>query len=476
MARTAKRYKKNTEKKVLGIPVCMAAIYVRLSVDSDEKKSESIETQVTLIKEFIQKHNENPNREYEIAVYDIYSDLGKTGTNFDRPGFERMMNDVRAGKINCILVKDFSRFGRNYIETGNYLEKILPFMKVRFVSVCDNYDSYALGAKNQELSMNIKNLVNDAYAKDISAKEDQIENTKAELEEAKAVEKEQYASMKLRIQYMYENSSGNGYMAMLFSSKSISELISRAEYIQKISDFDRDLMQEYEDTVDQVKEKETQVQEEQAAIVELQQQSSDQQEAIQELYAAAYQELRTYSAELDDAKSSESALVDEINSKADAINDLIRQAKEEEIAAQKKAEEEAAAAAAAQQAAAEAEAEAARKQAAEAARVAAAEAANAAAKADTDTSSSSGSSSSDSSASSTTTGSPSASDTSSSSSSGTYLGRFKLTGYCSCSICTGQWSGGSTASGTTPTAGRTIAMGGANYQQTVDISVFSEIL
>lgn len=278
------------------------------------------------------------------------------------------------------------------------------------------------------------------------AKQNELVQIQADLEDAKAKEEEQYEAMKLRIQYMYENSSGNGYMAMLFSSKSISELISRAEYIQKISDFDRDLMQEYEDTVDQVKEKETQVQEEQAAIVELQQQSSDQQEAIQELYAAAYQELRTYSAELDDAKSSESALVDEINSKADAINDLIRQAKEEEIAAQKKAEEEAAAAAAAQQAAAEAEAEAARKQAAEAARVAAAEAANAAAKADTDTSSSSGSSSSD-----------------SSSSSGTYLGRFKLTGYCSCSICTGQWSGGSTASGTTPTAGRTIAMGGVPF-------------
>ena len=290
------------------------------------------------------------------------------------------------------------------------------------------------------------------------AKQNELVQIQADLEDAKAKEEEQYEAMKLRIQYMYENSSGNGYMAMLFSSKSISELISRAEYIQKISDFDRDLMQEYEDTVDQVKEKETQVQEEQAAIVELQQQSSDQQEAIQELYAAAYQELRIYSAELDDAKSSESALVDEINSKADAINDLIRQAKEEEIAAQKKAEEEAAAAAAAQQAAAEAEAEAARKQAAEAA-----EAANAAAKADTDTSSSSGSSSSDSSASPTTTGSPSASDTSSSSSSGTYLGRFKLTGYCSCSICTGQWSGGSTASGTTPTAGRTIAMGGVPF-------------
>ena len=292
------------------------------------------------------------------------------------------------------------------------------------------------------------------------AKQNELVQIQADLEDAKAKEEEQYEAMKLRIQYMYENSSGNGYMTMLFSSKSISELISRAEYIQKISDFDRDLMQEYEDTVDQVKEKETQVQEEQAAIVELQQQSSDQQEAIQELYAAAYQELRTYSAELDDAKSSESALVDEINSKADAINDLIRQAKEEEIAAQKKAEEEAAAAAAAQQAAAEAEAEAAEE--AEAARIAAAEAANAAAKADTDTDSSS-SSSSGSSTSSTTTESPSAADTSSSSSNGTYLGRFKLTGYCSCSICTGQWSGGSTASGTTPTAGRTIAMGGVPF-------------
>ena len=292
------------------------------------------------------------------------------------------------------------------------------------------------------------------------AKQNELVQIQADLEDAKAKEEEQYEAMKLRIQYMYENSSGNGYMAMLFSSKSISELISRAEYIQKISDFDRDLMQEYEDTVEQVKEKETQVQEEQAAIVELQQQSSDQQEAIQELYAAAYQELRNYSAELDDAKSSESALVDEINSKADAINDLIRQAKEEEIAAQKKAEEEAAAAAAAQQAAAEAEAEAAEE--AEAARIAAAEAANAAAKADTDTDSSS-SSSSGSSTSSTTTESPSAADTSSSSSNGTYLGRFKLTGYCSCSICTGQWSGGSTASGTTPTAGRTIAMGGVPF-------------
>lgn len=170
MARTARRYEKRTEKASFQMPIYRAAIYARLSVDNEERKSESIETQIALIKEFIQKHNANENKAYELMVYDIYSDLGKTGTNFERAGFERMMNDVRERKINCILVKDFSRFGRNYIETGNYLENILPFMKVRFISVCDRYDSFSTDAKNQELSMNIKNLVNDAYAKDISAK------------------------------------------------------------------------------------------------------------------------------------------------------------------------------------------------------------------------------------------------------------------------------------------------------------------
>jgi len=170
VARTARRYEKRTEKASFQMPIYRAAIYVRLSVDNEERKSESIETQIALIKEFVQKHNAKENKAYELVIYDIYSDLGKTGTNFERAGFERMMNDVRERKINCILVKDFSRFGRNYIETGNYLENILPFMKVRFISVCDRYDSFSTDAKNQELSMNIKNLVNDAYAKDISAK------------------------------------------------------------------------------------------------------------------------------------------------------------------------------------------------------------------------------------------------------------------------------------------------------------------
>ena len=169
MARTAERYKK-AEKKQEPLQRVMVGVYARLSVDRDEKKSESIDTQITLIQNYIQKQNSEENRESEFIVYDIYSDLGKTGTNFERSEFERMMRDIRCGNINCVMVKDFSRFGRNYIEAGNYLEKIFPFLNVRLISVCDHYDSASANAGSKELSMNIKNLVNDMYAKDISKK------------------------------------------------------------------------------------------------------------------------------------------------------------------------------------------------------------------------------------------------------------------------------------------------------------------
>lgn len=98
MARTAKRYQEATQKKKSSILVYTAAIYARLSVDNDKKKSESIDTQIALIKEFVQKNNENPDRKYEIVIYGTYSDIGKTGTNFARDGFEQMMQDVRDGK------------------------------------------------------------------------------------------------------------------------------------------------------------------------------------------------------------------------------------------------------------------------------------------------------------------------------------------------------------------------------------------
>lgn len=169
MARKAKRYLEANQEKQKSVSRFMVGIYARISVDTDERKSESIENQVDLIQDYIRKRN--TEEEEQFFVFDVYTDCGKTGTNFERDGFEHLMRDVRDGQVNCIIVKDFSRFGRNYIETGNFIEKILPFLGVRFISIGDSYDSFAADSGHQELTMNIKNLVNDMYAKDISRKE-----------------------------------------------------------------------------------------------------------------------------------------------------------------------------------------------------------------------------------------------------------------------------------------------------------------
>lgn len=97
------------------------------------------------------------------------TDDGYSGVNFDRPAFQEMMDEIRSGKVNCVVVKDLSRFGRNYIEAGNYIERVFPFMGVRFIAINDSYDSLD---KNQSDSLIIpfKNLINDAYCKDISVK------------------------------------------------------------------------------------------------------------------------------------------------------------------------------------------------------------------------------------------------------------------------------------------------------------------
>lgn len=164
MARTSK---KETETGRRPAKMYSTGIYARLSVDSGERKNESIETQVEIAKDFI-------GRQDDMRLYAVYTDLGKTGTNFEREGFERMMRDVRRRRIDCIVVKDLSRFGRNHIETGNYLEKIFPFMGVRFVAVTDNFDSMDLSGQNETMGMNLdvvlKNLVNEMYARDISLK------------------------------------------------------------------------------------------------------------------------------------------------------------------------------------------------------------------------------------------------------------------------------------------------------------------
>ena len=165
MARTSKKNKERAGLSVNVKPSKMysVGIYARLSVDANERKNESIETQIEIAKAFI-------GRQKDMVIFDCYTDIGKTGTNFEREGFERMMRDVRMRKIDCIIVKDLSRFGRNHIETGNYIEKIFPFMGVRFIAVTDNFDSMNISGQNETLGVNLKNLVNEMYAKDIAVK------------------------------------------------------------------------------------------------------------------------------------------------------------------------------------------------------------------------------------------------------------------------------------------------------------------
>lgn len=146
-----------------------AGIYARLSSDQDIKKNESIEVQIEIARKFVEEFNQRNTAEV-IDVVECYTDLGKTGSNFEREGFQRLLQDIRLGEINCVIVKDFSRFGRNYLEAGNYIEKIFPFLGVRFIAVADGFDTGKEGNENKQMASEIKNLVNDMYAKDFSKK------------------------------------------------------------------------------------------------------------------------------------------------------------------------------------------------------------------------------------------------------------------------------------------------------------------
>lgn len=165
----ARKSRKNTAVSVVPesveTKVFSTAIYVRLSVENSGKDDDgdSIENQTGICREYVDA------RPY-LNLYGIYSDNGEKGWKFDRPEFTRMMDDVKAGKVDCIVVKDLSRFGRDYIETGNYLEKIFPFLGVRFISITDSYDSFSCDDAESALMVPLKNMVNDVYAKDISRK------------------------------------------------------------------------------------------------------------------------------------------------------------------------------------------------------------------------------------------------------------------------------------------------------------------
>ena len=138
------------------------AIYARLSVEDNGKNSDSIESQISYLEDYIAK---DPT----MRKAAVFIDNGFTGTNFMRPEFQRMIDTARLGKINCVVVKDLSRLGRNYVETGEFLEKVCPFIGLRFIAVNDNYDSEAL-TSNSGLAASLSNIINDFYAKDISRK------------------------------------------------------------------------------------------------------------------------------------------------------------------------------------------------------------------------------------------------------------------------------------------------------------------
>ena len=141
-----------------------AGLYIRLSrEDGDKDESDSVSNQRMLLREYSAKLP-------DVEVADYFIDDGWTGTNFERPGFIRLMEQIKKGSLNCIIVKDLSRFGRNYIEVGNYLEQIFPFMGVRFISIADSLDSYGNPGQMNTIMIPFKNLINDEYCRDISNK------------------------------------------------------------------------------------------------------------------------------------------------------------------------------------------------------------------------------------------------------------------------------------------------------------------
>lgn len=142
----------------------LAASYLRLSrEDGDKAESDSIQNQRELIREFLKGKT-------DIRSVEEYIDDGYSGTSFDRPAFSQMIEDAKKKKIDCIIVKDLSRLGRNYIETGKYIEKIFPFMGIRFIAVNDHYDSANEESDADHIIIPFKNLINDAYCRDISIK------------------------------------------------------------------------------------------------------------------------------------------------------------------------------------------------------------------------------------------------------------------------------------------------------------------
>ena len=145
--------------------VFSTAIYARLSVENSGKseKVDVIANQIEICKSYIAE------RPY-LNLIDTYVDNGRTGTVFDRPEFNRLMNDIRTGRIKCLVVRDLSRFGRDYIEAGTYLERVFPQIGLRFIAIKENYDNFDADGSGESLIIPLQNMINTLYSKDISRK------------------------------------------------------------------------------------------------------------------------------------------------------------------------------------------------------------------------------------------------------------------------------------------------------------------
>lgn len=164
MARTSKRHLQ-VDKKQEATTRYRAGIYTRLSNERTEQwrsKSFSIETQTIVCKEYALKEN--------IDIMEVYTDYEYSGTNFERPSFIRMMDDIKSRRINCIIIRDLSRLGREYLEMGRLIDKVFPFLGVRFISVNDKLDTLNNADSKKSFEITLKNIINDLYAKNISVK------------------------------------------------------------------------------------------------------------------------------------------------------------------------------------------------------------------------------------------------------------------------------------------------------------------
>lgn len=292
---------------------------------------------------------------------------------------------------------------------------------------------------NRQLTDLSKNL-SDLQEKS-DAKQAELQQIEEELNDAKARREEQYESMKLRIQYMYENGN-DSYMTMLTEAKDFTDFLNKAENIMQLTKYDRKMLNLYKETQQEIENKEAGAKKEQEALEELKQESMDKQAEVSDLVRNTSKQIDTYSSQIDSEQSAAKELLEKVNSQEAVIDSLMKQQKDEEAAAALAAQK------AQEEAARKAEQEAAEQQAAQ-------QNASEGSSQDYDDVQEEIPSNTEASQESTEQ-----EDTSSDDSQGKYLGRFRLTGYCNCALCHGQ---GYTASGTVPQAGRTVAMNGIPF-------------